>query len=165
MTAKNNIRNIGIVAHVDAGKTTLTEQLLYQSGSSMTLGSVDKGTTHTDFLDIEKQRGISIKSSEIDVNWNNITIYIIDTPGHIDFSAEVERSIGVLDGAVVVISSVEGVQPQTEVYFNALKELNTPTIFFINKLDRMGSSPAKTVDAMKRLLSKKLIPIQLVSEK
>lgn len=165
MTTKNNIRNIGIVAHVDAGKTTLTEQLLYQSGSSMTLGSVDKGTTHTDSLDIEKQRGISVKSSEIDVNWNNITIYIIDTPGHIDFSAEVERSIGVLDGAVVVISSVEGVQPQTEVYFNALKELNTPVIFFINKLDRMGSSPSKTVDAMKRLLSKKLIPIQLVSEK
>lgn len=165
MTTKNNIRNIGIVAHVDAGKTTLTEQLLYQSGSSMTLGSVDKGTTHTDSLDIEKQRGISVKSSEIDVNWNNITIYIIDTPGHIDFSAEVERSIGVLDGAVVVISSVEGVQPQTEVYFNALKELNTPTIFFINKLDRMGSSPDKTIDAMKRLLSKKLIPMQLVSEK
>ena len=165
MTTKNNIRNIGIVAHVDAGKTTLTEQLLYQSGSSMTLGSVDKGTTHTDSLDIEKQRGISVKSSEIDVNWNNITIYIIDTPGHIDFSAEVERSIGVLDGAVVVISSVEGVQPQTEVYFNALKELNTPTIFFINKLDRMGSAPDKTIDAMKRLLSKKLIPMQLVSEK
>lgn len=164
MKTKNNIRNIGIVAHVDAGKTTLTEQLLYQSGSSMTLGSVDKGTTHTDSLDIEKQRGISVKSSEIDVNWNNITIYIIDTPGHIDFSAEVERSIGVLDGAVVVISSVEGVQPQTEVYFNALKELKTPVIFFINKLDRIGSSPDETVDAMKRLLSKKLIPMQLVSE-
>lgn len=164
MKTKNSIRNIGIVAHVDAGKTTLTEQLLYQSGSSMTLGSVDKGTTHTDSLDIEKQRGISVKSSEIDVNWNNTTIYIIDTPGHIDFSAEVERSIGVLDGAVVVISSVEGVQPQTEVYFNALKELNTPVIFFMNKLDRMGSSPDKTVDDMKRLLSKKLIPMQLVSE-
>lgn len=164
MAEKNNIRNVGIVAHVDAGKTTLTEQLLYQSGSSMTLGSVDKGTTHTDFLDIEKQRGISVKASEIDVNWDDKTIYIIDTPGHIDFSAEVERSIGVLDGAVVVISSVEGVQPQTEVYFNALKELNTPTIFFINKIDRIGSSPSNTIAAMKRLLSKNLIPIQLICE-
>jgi ribosomal protection tetracycline resistance protein len=164
MILKSNIRNIGIVAHVDAGKTTLTEQLLYQSGSSSTLGSVDKGTTHTDSLDIEKQRGISVKASEIDINWNEKTIYVIDTPGHIDFSAEVERSISVLDGAVVVLSSVEGVQPQTEIYFKALKELNTPTIFFVNKLDRIGSSPGKTVAAMKKLLSKKLIPLQLVVE-
>ncbi|MDK2829358.1 MAG: ribosomal protection tetracycline resistance protein [Clostridium butyricum] len=163
-TTKNNIRNIGIVAHVDAGKTTLTEQLLYQSGSSRTLGSVDKGTTHTDSLEIEKQRGISVKASETDLYWKETAIYLIDTPGHIDFSAEVERSIGVLDGAVVVLSSVEGVQPQTEVYFNALKQLNTPTIFFINKLDRIGSSPYKILKDMKKLLSNKLIPMQLVSK-
>ncbi|KGK88547.1 TetM/TetW/TetO/TetS family tetracycline resistance ribosomal protection protein [Clostridium sp. HMP27] len=164
MTIKNSIRNIGIVAHVDAGKTTLTEQLLYQSGSSRTLGSVDKGTTHTDSLDIEKQRGISVKASETDLYWKKTSIYIIDTPGHIDFSAEVERSIAVLDGAVVVLSSVEGVQPQTEVYFNALKQLNTPTIFFINKLDRIGSSPDRILEDMKKLLSNKLVPIQLVSK-
>jgi len=165
MTVKSSIRNIGIVAHVDAGKTTLTEQLLYQSGCSRILGSVDKGTTHTDSLDIEKQRGISVKASEIDLTYKETNIHVIDTPGHIDFSSEVERSIGVLDGAIVVLSSVEGVQPQTEVYFNALKELNTPSIFFINKLDRMGASPSKTILDMKKLLTKDLVPLQVVYEK
>jgi ribosomal protection tetracycline resistance protein len=165
MAIKNSIRNIGIVAHVDAGKTTLTEQLLYQSGSSRILGSVDKGTTHTDSLDIEKQRGISVKAAEIDLTYKEISIHVIDTPGHIDFSSEVERSISVLDGAVVVLSCVEGVQPQTEVYFNALKELNTPSIFFINKLDRIGASPYKTIKVMEKLLTSNLIPLQHVTEK
>ncbi|MBU3144951.1 translation factor GTPase family protein [Clostridium sp. CF012] len=165
MTVKNSIRNIGIVAHVDAGKTTLTEQLLYQSGSSRFLGSVDKGTTHTDSLDMEKQRGISVKAAEIDLTYKRTSIHVIDTPGHIDFSSEVERSISVLDGAIVVLSSVEGVQPQTEVYFNALKELNTPSIFFINKLDRLGALPSKIIVDMKKLLTKDLIPLQLVYEK
>lgn len=164
MNIKNNIRNIGIIAHIDAGKTTLTEQLLFQSGCSRSLGSVDKGTTHTDSLDIEKQRGISVKASEIDLSWKGTSIYLIDTPGHTDFSAEVERSIGVLDGAVVVLSSVEGVQPQTEVYFKALKELKTPSVFFINKLDRIGANPDKVINDMKKLLSSKIIPIQMVSE-
>lgn len=165
MNIKNNIRNIGIIAHIDAGKTTLTEQLLFQSGSSRNLGSVDKGTTHTDSMEIERQRGISVKASEIDLLWKGTNIYIIDTPGHTDFSAEVERSIGVLDGAVVVLSSVEGVQPQTEVYFNALKELRTPSIFFINKLDRIGSNPEKTLIDIKKVLSNKIIPVQIVYEK
>ena len=165
MTIKNNIRNIGIIAHVDAGKTTLTEQLLYQSGSSRILGSVDKGTTHTDSLDMEKQRGISVKAAETDFTYRETNVHVIDTPGHIDFSSEVERSIGVLDGAVVVLSSVEGVQPQTEVYFNALKELNTPSIFFINKLDRIGASPFKAIKNMKEILTSKLIPLQFVFEK
>ncbi|MCB2308262.1 TetM/TetW/TetO/TetS family tetracycline resistance ribosomal protection protein [Clostridium estertheticum] len=164
MTIKNNIRNIGIVAHVDAGKTTLTEQLLYQSGSSRILGSVDKGTTHTDSLAMEKKRGISVKAAETDFTYKGTNVHVIDTPGHIDFSSEVERSIGVLDGAIVVLSSVEGVQPQTEVYFNALKELNTPSIFFINKLDRIGASSYKTIKDMKKLLTNKLIPLQLVYE-
>ncbi|MBX4265945.1 elongation factor G [Clostridium estertheticum] len=164
MTIKNNIRNIGIVAHVDAGKTTLTEQLLYQSGSSRILGSVDKGTTHTDSLAMEKQRGISVKAAETDFTYKGTNVHVIDTPGHIDFSSEVERSIGVLDGAIVVLSSVEGVQPQTEVYFNALKELNTPSIFFLNKLDRIGASPYKTIKDMKKLLTNRLIPLQLVHE-
>jgi len=164
MTIKNSIRNIGIVAHVDAGKTTLTEQLLYQSGSSRILGSVDKGTTHTDSLEMEKQRGISVKAAEIDLTYNKTSIHAIDTPGHIDFSSEVERSIGVLDGAIVVLSCVEGVQPQTEVYFNALNELNTPCIFFINKLDRIGASPSLTINAMKKILTKRLVPLQFVYE-
>lgn len=159
---KYNIRNIGIVAHVDAGKTTITEQLLYQSGNSRILGSVDKGTTHTDSLDIEKQRGISVKSSEIDFNYKDTNIYLIDTPGHIDFIGEVERSLGVLDGAVVVISAVESVQPQTEIYFSALKEMNTPTIFFINKLDRIGANPKNVLDDINKLLTNKFIPLQII---
>lgn len=159
---KDNIRNIGIVAHVDAGKTTVTEQLLYQSGNSRTLGSVDKGTTHTDSLDIEKQRGISVKSSEIDFTYKDNHIYLIDTPGHIDFIGEVERSIGILDGSVVVISSVESVQPQTEIYFNALKEMETPTIFFINKLDRIGANPDNVLNDIRKLLTNKCIPLQLI---
>lgn len=161
---KNNIRNIGIVAHVDAGKTTVTEQLLYQSGNSRTLGSVDKGTTHTDSLEIEKQRGISVKSSEIDFKYKDTNIYLIDTPGHIDFIGEVERSLGVLDGAVVVISAVESVQPQTEIYFNALKEMNTPTIFFINKLDRIGADPKNVLDNINKLLTNKFIPLQIIEK-
>ena len=159
---KYNIRNIGIVAHVDAGKTTITEQLLYQSGNSRILGSVDKGTTHTDSLDIEKQRGISVKSSEIDFNYKDTNIYLIDTPGHIDFIGEVERSLGVLDGAVVVISAVESVQPQTEIYFSALKEMNTPSIFFINKLDRIGANPKNVLDDINKLLTNKFIPLQII---
>lgn len=161
---KNNIRNIGIVAHVDAGKTTVTEQLLYQSGNSRTLGSVDKGTTHTDSLEIEKQRGISVKSSEIDFKYKDTNIYLIDTPGHIDFIGEVERSLGVLDGSVVVISAVESVQPQTEIYFNALKEMNTPTIFFINKLDRIGADPKNVLDDINKLLTNKFIPLQIIEK-
>lgn len=161
---KHNIRNIGIVAHVDAGKTTVTEQLLYQSGNSRFLGSVDKGTTHTDSLEIEKQRGISVKSSEIDFSYKDTNIYLIDTPGHIDFIGEVERSLGVLDGAVVVISAVESVQPQTEIYFNALKEMNTPTIFFINKLDRIGADPKNVLDDINNLLTNKFIPLQIIEK-
>ena len=164
MTIKNSIRNIGIVAHVDAGKTTITEQLLYQSGSSSILGSVDKGTTHTDSLNMEKQRGISIKAAEIDIAYNKNIIHVIDTPGHIDFSSEVERSIRILDGAIVVLSCAEGVQPQTEIYFNALKKSNTPSIFFINKLDRIGASPYKTINEIKKLLAKNIVPLQFVCE-
>lgn len=161
---KNNIRNIGIVAHVDAGKTTVTEQLLYQSGNSRTLGSVDKGTTHTDSLEIEKQRGISVKSSEIDFKYKDTNIYLVDTPGHIDFIGEVERSLGILDGTVVVISSVESVQPQTEIYFNALKEMHTPTIFFINKLDRVGANPENVLNDIKKLLTNRCLPLQIIEK-
>ena len=162
MTSKNFIRNIGIVAHVDAGKTTLTEQLLFTSGSSRILGSVDKGTTHTDSMEIEKQRGISVRAAEIDLTWKDIHIFLLDTPGHVDFSAEVERSIGVLDGAIVVISAVEGVQPQTEVYFNALKKLKIPTIFFINKIDRIGADLGKVILNIKKLLTKNIITLQKI---
>jgi ribosomal protection tetracycline resistance protein len=155
-----NIRNIGILAHVDAGKTTLTEQLLYKSEVIKDLGSVDKGTAHTDNLEIEQQRGISVKASEINLSWRGFEINIIDTPGHVDFSGEVERSLGVLDGAILVVSAVEGVQPQTEVYFKALREMKVPTIIFINKIDRMGANVNGVLEEVKKVLSSSALPFQ-----
>lgn len=157
MHSTTNIRNIGILAHVDAGKTTLTEQLLYKSGSIRALGSVDKGTAHTDSLEVEKQRGISVKSADVMLSWKDTNIHIIDTPGHIDFSAEVERTLRVLDGAVLVISAVEGIQPQTELYFQALKAMKIPTIFFINKIDRVGAEVASVLKEIKLRLTDTLV--------
>ena len=133
-----NIRNIGILAHVDAGKTTLTEQMLYLSGAINKKGSVDKGTSHTDFLDIERQRGISIQSAHTSFIWNNIKINLIDTPGHTDFTSEVERILPALDGAILVISAAEGVQAHTESLWKALKDRQIPCLLFINKIDRIG---------------------------
>ncbi|MBU5483697.1 TetM/TetW/TetO/TetS family tetracycline resistance ribosomal protection protein [Clostridium sp. MSJ-11] len=159
-----NIRNIGILAHVDAGKTTLTEQMLYKSGVIRELGSVDKGTAHTDSLEVEQQRGISVKASEANFKWKDVEINIIDTPGHIDFSAEVERSLALLDGAVLVVSAVEGVQPQTEVYFKALKTMKVPTIIFINKIDRIGADVERVLGEIRKLLTEFLLPMEIIKE-
>jgi ribosomal protection tetracycline resistance protein len=158
-----NIRNIGILAHVDAGKTTVTEQLLYKSGTVRALGSVDKGTAHTDNLEVEQQRGISVKAAAANLTWKGVEINIIDTPGHVDFSAEVERALSILDGAVVVISAVEGVQPQTEVYFKALQAMRIPTIFFINKVDRAGASVGKVLEDIHKNLSKDAIVVEVLT--
>lgn len=158
-----NIRNIGILAHVDAGKTTLTEYLLYKSGTIKNPGSVDRGTAHTDNMEVEQQRGISVKAAEASFTWKGIDIHIIDTPGHIDFSAEVERSLGILDGAVMVISAVEGVQPQTEVYFNTLKAMKIPTIFFINKIDRIGVNIDRILKEIEKMLTVDAAPFQIVN--
>ena len=143
------VKNIGILAHVDAGKTTLTEQLLHKTGVVKNPGSVDKGTTYTDSLEVEKQRGISVKASDVNFTWKDVNINIIDTPGHVDFSGEVQRAIRVLDGAVLLISAVEGVEPQTEVYFNTLKTMKTPTIIFINKIDRVGADALRVLNEYK----------------
>lgn len=132
------IINFGILAHVDAGKTTVTESLLFRSDTIYSAGRVDDGTTITDSMSLEKQRGITIRASTISFEWNGTKVNIIDTPGHMDFIAEVERSLCVLDGAVLVISAREGVQVQTRVIFQALKKLKIPTLIFINKVDRMG---------------------------
>jgi ribosomal protection tetracycline resistance protein len=145
----NKIMNIGIVAHVDAGKTTLTEQLLYRSGELRKKGNVDDGTAQTDWLSIERSRGISVKSSSARITKDDCSINIIDTPGHVDFSGEVERSLSILDGAVLVISAVEGIQAQTELLFEALKQTCTPTIILINKIDRAGSDVDELVNAIK----------------
>ena len=143
------IINMGIVAHVDAGKTTLTEQLLYHAGSSRKMGKVDEGTAHTDWLDIERKRGISVRASSVRLSFEGKTINIIDTPGHVDFAGEVERSLQILDFAVLVISAVEGIQSQTEVLLEALRSTKTNTLVFINKIDRAGSDLASIVDRLK----------------
>ena len=143
--------NIGIVAHVDAGKTTTTENLLYYSGIINEVGRVDSGNTQTDSMELERKRGITIKASAISFTWKDIKVNLIDTPGHVDFISEVERSLSVLDGAILVISAVEGIQSQTRILFNTLKALNIPTILFINKLDRTGADCNKLITEIKKL--------------
>lgn len=152
--------NIGIVAHVDAGKTTVTENLLYLGGVIKEIGRVDNGNTVADSMELERKRGITIKSSVISFNWKNVKINILDTPGHADFVAEVERSLSVLDGAVLVVSAVEGVQAHTLMLFRVLKKLKLPTVIFINKLDRRGANYKRVIEEMKKVLSPNIIAIQ-----
>ncbi len=147
------IHNIGILAHVDSGKTTLTEQLLYLTGAIRRAGSVDAGTTATDSLSVEKQRGISVRTATASTEWNGVTINIIDTPGHIDFAGEVERALSALDYAVVIVSAVEGVRAHTE---NILKSLDTarlPRMVFINKIDRAGSDVSSVINELRQISS------------
>jgi len=155
-----SIINTGILAHVDAGKTTLTESFLYLGGIISTPGNVDKGTAQSDFLDIEKERGISVRSATSTFFWEDVQINLIDTPGHIDFSADVERSLRILDAAVLVISAVEGVQAHTENIWLALKEHNIPTIIFINKIDRIGADTQKVLTEIRNELSENIVVLQ-----
>ena len=148
------MRNIAIFAHVDAGKTTVSEQLLLHAGAIRSLGRVDEGTAHTDRLDVERRRGISVQSSGALFSWRGEEINLIDTPGHSDFSAEVERSLWAPDGAILVISAAEGVQPQTENLFRALYEAHIPTLLFFNKTDRMGASVPNALQSFQQILSK-----------
>ena len=156
--------NLGILAHVDAGKTTLTERLLYAAGVIDEIGSVDKGTTQTDSLALERERGITIKSAVVSFAIDNVTVNLIDTPGHPDFIAEVERVLSVLDGAVLVISAVEGVQPQTRVLMRALRRLAIPTLIFVNKIDRPGASDERTLRAISARLTPAVVPMGHTSE-
>ena len=144
---------LGILAHVDAGKTTLSEQILLQSGAIRRKGSVDSGTAHTDTLPVEQRRGISVKASCVSFTWKNVSVSLIDTPGHVDFSAEVERSLWALDAAVLVVCGVEGVQPQTEVLFSAIREQKIPCIFFVNKMDREGADAKRAAAQIRRMLT------------
>ena len=154
------IRNIGLFAHVDAGKTTLTEGLLFASGAIGSAGSVDEGTARTDGLDVERERGLSVRAALASLSWRGTTVNLVDTPGHVDFSAEVERCLQPLDGAVLLLSAVEGVQAQTEVLWQALRAMGLPTLFFINKIDRMGADPQRVVDDIRRLLTPFALPLQ-----
>ena len=147
------IRNIGIFAHVDAGKTTLSEQLLLHAGAIRKAGSVDDGTAHTDSLPVERRRGISVRASCVRLDWKGVAIHLIDTPGHTDFSAEIERSLWALDGAIMVVSAAEGVQPQTELLFEAVREQGLPVLFFINKVDREGADVPRVSAQIRRRLS------------
>ena len=153
--------NLGILAHVDAGKTTLTERLLFDAGVIAELGSVDSGTTQTDTLPLERQRGITIRAAVVSFAVGDVTVNLIDTPGHPDFIAEVERSLSVLDGAVIVVSAVEGVQAQTRVLWRALERLQIPTIFFVNKTDRVGADCARVCDEIRRRLTANAAPALL----
>jgi ribosomal protection tetracycline resistance protein len=151
--------NLGILAHVDAGKTTLTERLLFSAGAIERVGSVDAGTTQTDSLDLERERGITIRSAVASFLVGDLAVNLVDTPGHPDFIAEVERVLGVLDGAILVVSAVEGVQPQTPLLFRALQRLHVPTLIFVNKVDRAGADPERVLAEMRRRLSPGVVPI------
>jgi ribosomal protection tetracycline resistance protein len=150
---------LGILAHVDAGKTTLTERLLHAAGVIDEIGSVDDGTTQTDTLALERQRGITIKSAVVSFVIDDITVNLIDTPGHPDFIAEVERVLSVLDGAVLVISAVEGVQAQTRILTRALQRLRIPTLFFVNKIDRTGAQYERVLRSISERLTPAIIPM------
>lgn len=154
--------NLGILAHVDAGKTSLTERLLYVAGVIDEIGSVDTGNTQTDTLQLERQRGITIKSAVAFFDIGDTRVNLIDTPGHPDFIAEVERVLNVLDGVVLVISAVEGVQPQTRILMRALKRLNIPTVIFVNKIDRMGARYDDLLAEIAAKLALKVTPMGLV---
>jgi ribosomal protection tetracycline resistance protein len=151
--------NLGILAHVDAGKTTLTERLLYEAGVISELGSVDAGTTQTDSLALERQRGITIRSAVTSFALKEVHVNLIDTPGHPDFIAEVERVLSVLDGAVLVVSAVEGVQPQTRILMRALQRLRIPTLIFVNKIDRVGADDERVLQAISERLSPAIVPM------
>jgi elongation factor G len=152
-------RNIGIIAHIDAGKTTTTERILYYTHTIHKMGDVDRGSTTTDYLPEERERGITIIAAAITCKWKDYTVNIIDTPGHVDFTAEVERSLRVLDGAVVVFSAVEGVEAQSETVWRQATKYSVPRICFINKMDRIGAEYDRVFDEIKERLESNPVPI------
>ncbi len=154
-------RNIGIIAHIDAGKTTTTERILFYTGKSYRLGSVDDGTTTTDWMPQERERGITIVSAAVTAEWKGYRINLIDTPGHIDFTAEVQRSLRVLDGGVVVFDAVQGVEPQSETVWRQADRYRVPRICFANKMDRVGASYENTIDSIRQRLGANPIAMQL----
>ncbi len=153
------IRNLGILAHVDAGKTTVTENMLFLSGAIRSVGNVDKGTSLSDRLEVERRRGISVRATTLSFSWKDVQINLIDTPGHVDFAAEVERSLRILDCAILVLSAVEGIQSHTETIWEALEALGIPVILFVNKLDRVGADVPAVVTDMQRRFSTDIVAV------
>ena len=154
-------RNIGIIAHIDAGKTTTTERILFYTGKTHRLGSVDEGNTVTDWMEQERERGITIVSAAVTAEWKDHLVNIIDTPGHIDFTAEVQRSLRVLDGGIVVFDAVQGVEPQSETVWRQADRYRVPRICFINKMDRVGASFEDSIESIRERLGANAIPMQL----
>lgn len=154
-------RNIGIIAHIDAGKTTTTERILFYTGKTHRIGSVDDGTTVTDWMVQERERGITIVSAAVHAEWKGYQFNLIDTPGHIDFTAEVQRSLRVLDGGVVVFDAVQGVEPQSETVWRQADRYNVPRICFINKMDRIGASYDRSIESIRKRLGANAIAMQL----
>ncbi len=155
------MRNIGIMAHIDAGKTTTTERILYYTGRTYKIGEVHEGTAVMDWMEQEQERGITITSAATTCQWQDCTINIIDTPGHVDFTAEVERSLRVLDGAVAVFDAVAGVQPQSETVWRQGDKYQVPRICFINKMDRVGADFYRSVETIVDRLKCRPVPIQI----
>jgi elongation factor G len=154
-------RNIGIIAHIDAGKTTTTERIMFYTGMTHRIGSVDDGTTVTDWMVQERERGITIVSAAVSAEWKGYQFNLIDTPGHIDFTAEVQRSLRVLDGGVVVFDAVQGVEPQSETVWRQADRYGVPRICFVNKMDRVGASFERTIESIKSRLGANPIPMQV----
>jgi elongation factor G len=160
-TSLENLRNIGIIAHIDAGKTTVTERVLYYTGRTYKIGEVHEGTAVMDWMEQERERGITITAAATTAEWKNHQINVIDTPGHVDFTVEVERSLRVLDGGVVVFDAVAGVEPQSETVWRQADRYNVPRICFVNKMDRVGADFWRTVDMIAERLEARPIPIQI----
>src|SRR6266567_3782247 len=160
-TPLERYRNIGIMAHIDAGKTTTTERVLYYTGRSYKIGEVHEGTATMDWMVQEQERGITITSAATTCFWKDCRINIIDTPGHVDFTMEVERSLRVLDGAIAVFSAVEGVQPQSQTVWRQADRYRIPRLAFINKCDREGADPERVMTEMRSRLGVTPIAIQL----
>jgi elongation factor G len=157
----SRIRNIGIIAHIDAGKTTVSERILYYTGKSYKIGEVHDGEAVMDWMPQEQERGITISSAVTTCNWANHEIHLIDTPGHVDFTIEGERSLRVLDGAVVVFDAVAGVEPQSETVWHQADKYGVPKIAFINKMDRVGADYFRVVRMMKERFTSVPLPIQI----
>jgi len=144
----NKVRNIGIIAHIDAGKTTTTERVLYYTGMIHKIGEVHDGSATTDYMEQERERGITITAAAISATWHDYQINVIDTPGHVDFTAEVQRSLRVLDGGVVVFDAVAGVEPQSETVWRQANTYGVPRLCFVNKMDRTGANFQRCVDIL-----------------
>ncbi|HWO52585.1 MAG TPA: GTP-binding protein, partial [Ornithinibacter sp.] len=161
LTDLKKVRNIGIMAHIDAGKTTVTERILFYTGVNRKMGETHDGASTTDWMEQEKERGITITSAAVTSFWEDHQVNIIDTPGHVDFTVEVERSLRVLDGAVAVFCAVGGVEPQSETVWRQADRYNVPRIAFVNKMDRVGADFFNVLQMMKDRLGAKPVPLQI----